>query len=562
MRSTFARWAGALALVLSTHGQGGAQQHSHAAAAPPAPRWLSPRELELPLPLREGIGTVHEPVTTASAEAQAYYDQGVRYLQSFGFVDAARSFRQALRADSTLAMAHLRLAFVLVISDDGEGGLAAFEQARRHAPRASAREQAHVALFGTAVQASGPDGAARYRAAVDSALSRFPDDPELWLARGNAEAGPFEPGTRTALSAIPFYKRALRIAPSHTGAEHFLVHAYENAQQDDSAAVYAARFADHAPQVLHVHHMLAHTLLKRRRVREARQGFLRADSLERLRYAAEPLSPALDWHRQHNLNMLGLTEWYEGRIAAAEKLLRESVQAAGSRRPVLDAAFHRDLPELLLASGRPAEALEYGRSLVAGSRSRMGRALGHAASGRAQVALGRHAEAAPHLAAAESLATVRTGYTANAVWPSIRLLRAELLLHGAAGRPGAADSARAELLELGRVARSATEPDDWLVSLFRLEAMARTARGAGEWALADSAARLMLEHDSTYAGTHYALGLAAERRGDHRRARLAFERARRLWDAADPGFPQLAELRRRLAGEDSPGRSGRGERSR
>lgn len=560
MQSKLARWAGALVLVLSLRAPGEAQEHTHPPAAPPPPRWLSAQELDLPLPLREGIGTVHEPVTTASAEAQAYYDQGVRYLQSFGFVDAARSLRQALRADSTLAMAHLKLAFVLAISDDGESALASFERARRHAPRASAREQAHVALFGTAIAVSGPEGPARYRAVADSLLSRFPDDPELWLARGNAEAGPFEPGTRTALSAIPFYKQALRIAPSHTGAEHFLVHAFENAKLDDSAAVYAARFAAHAPQVLHVHHMLAHTLLKRRRVREARQGFQRADSLERLRYASEPFSPDVDWHRQHNLNMLGLTEWYDGRIAAAERMLRESVEAAGSRRPTLDAAFHRDLPELLLASGRPAEALEYGRSLAAGSRSRMGRALGHAVSGRAQVSLGRYDEAAPHLAAAESLATVKTGYTANAVWPSIRLLRAELLLHG--GGVGAADSARAELLALGRVARSATEPDDWLVSLFRLEAMARTARDAGEWALADSAARLMLEHDSTYAGSHYALGLVAEQRGDLRSARAAFERAQRLWDVADAGFPQLGEVRRRLRGTESPGpRSGR-QRSR
>jgi hypothetical protein len=43
-----------------------------------------PREiLERPVPLRVGIGTVHEGVTTSSKEAQAFYDQGLAYLHSY-----------------------------------------------------------------------------------------------------------------------------------------------------------------------------------------------------------------------------------------------------------------------------------------------------------------------------------------------------------------------------------------------------------------------------------------------------------------------------------------------
>ena len=48
-----------------------------------------PREiLERPLPLRQGIGKVHEAVTTSSPEAQVFYDQGLAYLNSFVWIEA------------------------------------------------------------------------------------------------------------------------------------------------------------------------------------------------------------------------------------------------------------------------------------------------------------------------------------------------------------------------------------------------------------------------------------------------------------------------------------------
>lgn len=71
-----------------------------------------PREiLEQPVKLRPGIGRVHEPVTTSSPEAQGFYDQGLAYLYSFVWIEAARSFHQALRLDPKLAMAYLGLSY-------------------------------------------------------------------------------------------------------------------------------------------------------------------------------------------------------------------------------------------------------------------------------------------------------------------------------------------------------------------------------------------------------------------------------------------------------------------
>src|SRR5207237_360181 len=83
-----------------------------------------------PGPLREGVGVVQEQGTTSSAQANAFYNQGVAYLHSFVWIEAARSFNQALRLDRNFAMAELGLSYAL-----GELGLSA------EARTASARAQ-------------------------------------------------------------------------------------------------------------------------------------------------------------------------------------------------------------------------------------------------------------------------------------------------------------------------------------------------------------------------------------------------------------------------------------
>src|SRR5713226_969767 len=48
-----------------------------------------------PVPLRDGVGVVSERIATASLQANAFYSQGVAYLHSFVWIEAARSFNQA-----------------------------------------------------------------------------------------------------------------------------------------------------------------------------------------------------------------------------------------------------------------------------------------------------------------------------------------------------------------------------------------------------------------------------------------------------------------------------------
>src|SRR6266550_4325265 len=59
-----------------------------------------------PVTLVTGIGDAHHPVSTKNAEAQQFFDQGLRFIYAFNHDEAARSFQHAAELDPKLAMAY------------------------------------------------------------------------------------------------------------------------------------------------------------------------------------------------------------------------------------------------------------------------------------------------------------------------------------------------------------------------------------------------------------------------------------------------------------------------
>src|SRR6516164_10347661 len=129
----------AVVLRASFMPQAGHEGHQ---ASGPVPREI----LERPLALRTGIGTLHEKVTTSSQEAQAFYDQGLAYLHSYVWIEAIRSFHQALRLDAHLAMAFLGLTDAYIGLEDIPTARAAFLRAQELAPRVIKREQTWITI--------------------------------------------------------------------------------------------------------------------------------------------------------------------------------------------------------------------------------------------------------------------------------------------------------------------------------------------------------------------------------------------------------------------------------
>jgi hypothetical protein len=55
-------------------------------------------------PLWEGLGPLHYSITTASPQAQQYFDQGLRLTYAFNHAEARRAFREASRLDPGCAL--------------------------------------------------------------------------------------------------------------------------------------------------------------------------------------------------------------------------------------------------------------------------------------------------------------------------------------------------------------------------------------------------------------------------------------------------------------------------
>jgi hypothetical protein len=95
---------------------------------------------------------------------------------------------------------------------------------------------------------------------------------------------------------------------------------------------------------------------------------------------------------------------------------------------------------------------------------------------------------------------------------ALRQLQGGLLLQS-----GHAAEGRAALHQTANDVRSRPGPDAWVQATFALEAMARTARNAGDWELAEWMARQMIDHDPNYAGSRRALDLVDEHKRRTRR---------------------------------------------
>lgn len=525
-----------------------AQEDPHANCA--AMGWVPREILARPLPLRHGVGNNSERVSTSSEEAQAFYDQGLNYLHGYVWIEAARSFNQALRHDPDLAMAYVGLSRVYSGLDDPAAAREALEAAVARAATASPREQRRVALRAKQLDAiddvANPVEHEEYRRALEEALAADVDEAELWLLAGNAQ----EPtaagrGQRGGAASTAFYHEALRFFPDNAAAHHYLTHSYETIGQIARALEHGEAYARGAPQIPHAHHMWGHDLRRVGRIDDAIAAFTRSDELERAYYEAERIPPGLDWHHVHNLDLLATAYQHKGRVRRAEELLKD----AASLPPVTEYQEynHRQLTAFYLSRGRWEQALSAARSLQSGKWAST-RAVGHAFAGHALLASGRVAEARAALAQAQAalteVTTVPAGITPKqgGVRPYVETLAAELLL-----RTGDRAEGHALMKDVARALRAVPGPDAWIQALFRIESMAAIARAAGDWPLAEHLARELIDHDAAYGGSHLALALVALERGDRATTERELDAAAFHWRDADPDLPELQAIRSRRA---------------
>jgi len=525
-----------VAIPGSSAPQTGHQGHQ---AGGPVPREI----LERPVTLRTGIGTLHEKVTTSSQEAQAFYNQGLAYVHSYVWIEAIRSFHQALRLDPNMAMAFLGLTDAYIGLHDPVTARAAFQRAQALAPKVSRSEQMWITIRDRELDYlesnEDPDKYVAYRRSISDALKANPNDPWLWIQRGLADEGsPVTHGQVGGVDTIAFYRTALALDPNNFAAHHYYAHTLENLGRTKEALEETAIYERMAPAIPHAHHMHGHELMRLGRTEEAIAEFLKTKALEEEYYRTENIPARYDWHHAHNLQLLAMSYQSLGQMKAAEAAFREAF-AVPAYTDFLE--FNRKAwPEFLLARGRYEEALHAAQELTK-SEWPLPRLAGHTLAGEALLASDRSNEAQDELSLAEQeTEQLPVNLVATSPFPSI--LRAGLLL-----RDKKTEQGEALLQDIVKMILARPGPDAWSAARFELEGIAKSAREAGDWKLSESMAQDMIQHDPRYAGGYFALALAAEHAGHSAQAREQFANAEKFWSKADKDLPELRRVQERLS---------------
>ncbi len=306
------------------------------------------RDAEPPLiRLFDDLGDHHRGISTRSPEAQRYFDQGLELVYGFNHEAAGRSFREAARRDPECAICWWGVALALgpninaPMGPDAAGeAWAAVERARGLAAGASPVERDLIEAVARRYSPS-PDGGDRvaldhaFASAMREVARRHPDDPDvaaiaaealLDLSPWNYWVSASEPkeSTREALALL---EGVLARDPKHPGANHYLIHAYEE-HHPERALPAAERLAALAPASGHLVHMPSHIFWRVGRYE---------DALEINRRAAEVDEATFGWcgrrgiypmlYYAHNLHFLYAAASAEGRsdlaLVSARRLVAQ-----------------------------------------------------------------------------------------------------------------------------------------------------------------------------------------------------------------------------------------------
>jgi tetratricopeptide (TPR) repeat protein len=407
-------------------------------------------------PLLKGLGNLHYKITTASRLAQQYFNQGLTLVYAFNHGEAARSFQEVIKLDSTAAMGWWGIALVLGPNYNAALNPTSLEDinkalvnARKYSVKASKKEQILIDALSKRFPAAAVNDMTSfnegYAAAMKKAHEQFPGDAEiavlyadalmnehpwnLWLKDGNAQ--PWTAGIEGVLEKV------MAAFPNHPGALHLYLHAVEASRTAHRGIPAADRLLDMLPAAGHLVHMPAHIYIRTGHYQKgvaATEKARIADSTYIIQCQSEGTYPLL--YYPHNTHFLAACAFLAGNAGKAteaawgvsrqadRKYLAESGTVQHYYIIPYYVLVHLGKWDDILAIPAPGESLKYPR------------AIWHYARGMAMAGKGKLPEAQKELKtlqgylADESLRTLliwETNSSLELVSIAAQTLEAELL---------------------------------------------------------------------------------------------------------------------------------------
>ena len=307
-----------------------ASAQTHGAAAPATPKQAT---------LMTGLGNLHHPVSTKNAQAQQFFDQGLRLIFAFNHDEAARSFWRAADLDPKLGMAYWGMAEAVgpnyndPASDDRfKAAHDAIQKAVELSDSAPPNEQAYIRAmakrFPADPKADRRKAAEDYRDAMREVVKNFPDDLDaatlfaesgmnlhpwgLWHVDGTPEEGTEE--------VVATLESVLKRDPDHMGAVHYYIHSVEASRNPERALAGANKLAAMAPGAGHLVHMPAHVYIRTGDYEAAVKTNQQAATVDRAYIKAsgvQGIYPMM--YYSHNLHFIAMCASMNGNYLEAKK---------------------------------------------------------------------------------------------------------------------------------------------------------------------------------------------------------------------------------------------------
>jgi tetratricopeptide (TPR) repeat protein len=298
-------------------------------------------------PLFENLGgDVHREVSTRSAVAQRYFDQGLTFCWGFNHEEAIRSFQEAARQDPNCAMAYWGMALAAgpninnPAMDDSttKAAVEAVKEAERKAGRATPVEKDLIAALTKRYAYPPPED----RKALDQAYAdamrevwkKYPQDPDVGALFAEAlmdlrpwdlwsPAGEPRPETPEVLATI---EAVLALAPQHVGANHYQVHACEASPDPGKALPSADLLRTLVPGAGHLVHMPAHIDIRVGHYDEAIAANQRGIAADLAYVERVGRGGFYTVYRAHNYHFLAYAAMFDGQRAMAMQAARDMIQ--------------------------------------------------------------------------------------------------------------------------------------------------------------------------------------------------------------------------------------------
>lgn len=296
-------------------------------------------------PKFKGLDAVHFKISTSHPEAQEYFNQGLVLAYGFNHAEAARSFYEVTRIDSTCAMAYWGYAYVLgpnynggMEEDNYERAYNAVIKAQSLSGNCTSLEQQLIkALTARYIQNPTADRSAldiAYATEMKNVYEQYPSNPDIgalyaeammnlhpWDLYHKQTKAPKE-WTPELLSVL---EHLMKIHPKHPGAHHFYIHAMEASATPEKALWSAGLLDSLVPGSGHLVHMPSHIYINTGDYHAGTQSNLKAievDSIYTTACHAQGAYPLA--YYPHNYHFLTATAALEGNAqlswAAAQKL--------------------------------------------------------------------------------------------------------------------------------------------------------------------------------------------------------------------------------------------------